>query len=143
MLPGWRYRSKVDSSKRGSVMLDFNWVIFRTSVHIIFQTDNFSTLCYVRADLSQLAGIATSKEGKGGKQYWTIIFSIEIHFGLTEFRARIKWNDKVSFGLHYLLLETSNDFRRTLSDSTFNSASIFEGLTLLQWSRVDRLQRKW
>lgn len=23
------------------------------------------------------------------------MFSIEIHFGLTEFRARIKWNDKV------------------------------------------------
>ncbi|KAI0091316.1 hypothetical protein BDY19DRAFT_984231 [Irpex rosettiformis] len=55
--------------------------------------DNFSTLCYVRADLSLLAGSAQSKEGKGGKMYWTIVFSIEIHFGLTEFRARIKWTD--------------------------------------------------
>ena len=25
--------------------------------------------------------------------YWTIVFSIEIQFGLTEFRARIKWVD--------------------------------------------------
>lgn len=35
--------------------------------------------------------------GQGGKKYWTIVFSIEIHFGLTEFRARIKWNDDVCF----------------------------------------------
>lgn len=55
----------------------------------------FSTLCYVRADLSPLAGSATAKSGRGGKTYWTIVFSIEIHFGLTEFKARIKWNDNV------------------------------------------------
>lgn len=55
--------------------------------------DHFSTLCYVRADLSPLAGSAQPKQGTGGKQYWTIVFSIEIHFGLTEFRARIKWTD--------------------------------------------------
>lgn len=35
--------------------------------------------------------------GQGGKTYWTIVFSIEIHFGLTEFKARIKWNDDVCF----------------------------------------------
>ena len=33
--------------------------------------------------------------GPGGKKYWTIVFSIEIHFGLTEFKARIKWTDDV------------------------------------------------
>lgn len=31
--------------------------------------------------------------------YWNIVFSIEIHFGLTEFRARIKWTDNVGLGL--------------------------------------------
>ena len=35
--------------------------------------------------------------GPGGKKYWTIVFSIEIHFGLTEFKARIKWTDDVCF----------------------------------------------
>ncbi|KAI0926081.1 hypothetical protein AcV5_008643 [Taiwanofungus camphoratus] len=60
---------------------------------IIRDAENFSTLCYVRADLSPLAGSAQSKQGKNGKTYWTIVFSIEIHFGLTEFRARIKWVD--------------------------------------------------
>ena len=35
--------------------------------------------------------------GQGGKKYWTIVFSIEIHFGLTEFKARIKWTDDVCF----------------------------------------------
>ena len=59
-------------------------------------TDDFSTLCYVRADLSPLAGSATSKVSRSGKTYWTIVFSIEIHFGLTEFKARIKWVDDVS-----------------------------------------------
>lgn len=58
--------------------------------------DNFSTLCYVRADLSPLAGSAQPKQSKNGKTYWTIVFSIEIHFGLTEFKARIKWTDSVS-----------------------------------------------
>ena len=59
--------------------------------------DDFSTLCFVRADLSPLTASAKAMTGQGGKKYWTIVFSIEIHFGLTEFRARIKWNDDVSF----------------------------------------------
>ncbi|OBZ72459.1 hypothetical protein A0H81_07925 [Grifola frondosa] len=39
-------------------------------------------------------------QGKNGKMYWLIVFSIEIHFGLTEFRARIKWTDngRVKYG---------------------------------------------
>ncbi|KAH6912722.1 hypothetical protein BKA70DRAFT_1264772 [Coprinopsis sp. MPI-PUGE-AT-0042] len=52
---------------------------------------DFSTLCIVRADLSMLSDSAVPKMGRGGKNYWTIVFSVEIHFGLTEFRARIKW----------------------------------------------------
>ena len=53
----------------------------------------------MRADLSPLAGSAQQKEGKNGKSYWNIVFSIEIHFGLTEFKARIKWVDNVSISL--------------------------------------------
>ncbi|CAL1716267.1 unnamed protein product [Somion occarium] len=60
---------------------------------ILRNAENFSTLCYVRADLSPLAGSAQPKDGRNGKKYWTIVFSIEIHFGLTEFKARIKWQD--------------------------------------------------
>ncbi|KAI0078813.1 hypothetical protein K474DRAFT_1593468 [Panus rudis PR-1116 ss-1] len=63
---------------------------------ILRGAEHFSTLCYVRADLSPLAGSAQPKQGKNGKTYWTIVFSIEIHFGLTEFKARIKWTDNVS-----------------------------------------------
>ncbi|KAF8917493.1 hypothetical protein CPB85DRAFT_1374267 [Mucidula mucida] len=55
--------------------------------------ENFSTLCLVRADLSPLSGIVETKVGRDGRSYWTIVFSIEIHFGLTEFKARIKWLD--------------------------------------------------
>ncbi len=59
-------------------------------------TETFSTLCIVQADLSLLSGSAEPKVGTNGKQYWTIVFSVEIHFGLTEFKARIKWVDNVS-----------------------------------------------
>ncbi|TFK36651.1 hypothetical protein BDQ12DRAFT_236216 [Crucibulum laeve] len=57
------------------------------------QADDFSTLCVVRADLSPLSGSAEPKTNRNGKTYWTIVFSVEIHFGLTEFKARIKWVD--------------------------------------------------
>lgn len=55
--------------------------------------ENFSTLCVVRANLSPLADSAQPKDGRNGTKYWTIVFSVEIHFGLTEFKARIKWVD--------------------------------------------------
>lgn len=60
---------------------------------ILRHAEDYSTLCVVRADLSLLSGSAEPKQGKNGKAYWTIVFSVEIHFGLTEFKARIKWND--------------------------------------------------
>ncbi|KAG2146157.1 uncharacterized protein EDB93DRAFT_1240978 [Suillus bovinus] len=63
---------------------------------ILRHAEDYSTLCVVRADLSLLSGSAEPKLGKNGKTYWTIVFSVEIHFGLTEFKARIKWNDNVS-----------------------------------------------
>ncbi|KIJ98141.1 hypothetical protein K443DRAFT_220891 [Laccaria amethystina LaAM-08-1] len=64
------------------------------------QADDFSTLCVVRADLSLLSGSAEPKRGRGGKTYWTIVFSVEIHFGLTEFKARIKWMDNGTTKYH-------------------------------------------
>ena len=58
-------------------------------------SEDFSTLCVVQADLSPLESSAQPRSGRGNKTYWTIVFSIEIHFGLTEFKARIKWVDNV------------------------------------------------
>ncbi|KAF9496734.1 hypothetical protein BDN71DRAFT_1482148 [Pleurotus eryngii] len=60
---------------------------------IMRQAEDFGTLCVVQANLSPLASSAEPKTGRNGKTYWTIVFSVEIHFGLTEFKARIKWND--------------------------------------------------
>lgn len=56
-------------------------------------SDKFSTLLVVQADLSLLNASAEPKVGKNGKKYWTIVFFVEIHFGLTEFKVRIKWMD--------------------------------------------------
>jgi hypothetical protein len=69
----------------------------RTSsgLRLTYPSEDYGTLCVVRADLSPLSGSAEPKSGRNGKTYWTIVFSVEIHFGLTEFRARIKWNDNV------------------------------------------------
>ncbi|KIY51050.1 hypothetical protein FISHEDRAFT_37884 [Fistulina hepatica ATCC 64428] len=60
---------------------------------ILRDQEEFSTLCVVRADLSPLSSSAEPKQGRGGKVYWKIVFSVEIQFGLTEFKARIKWLD--------------------------------------------------
>ncbi|KAL5504173.1 hypothetical protein ACEPAH_8246 [Sanghuangporus vaninii] len=63
-------------------------------------SDQFGSLCFVRADLSKLSNSAEPKKGANGQTYWTVVFSIEIHFGLTEFKARMKWNEdgKVRYG---------------------------------------------
>lgn len=66
-----------------------------TPMWINRRAEDFTTLCIVQADLSPLAGSAQPKPGRS-KTYWTIVFSVEIHFGLTEFKARIKWVDSVS-----------------------------------------------
>ena len=45
--------------------------------------------------MSKLSNSAEPKRGANGQTYWTVVFSIEIHFGLTEFKARMKWNEDV------------------------------------------------
>ena len=74
---------------------------------------------------------AEPKTGKNGKKYWTIVFSVEIHFGLTEFKARIKWMDKVStiHHINYTSKHTDlNSFHfmsvRAKSNSKHNLAQI-------------------
>ena len=87
--------------------MDFAWARYASihgtavspfqDINRVAVPEDFSTLCFVRADLSPLTASARGMTGEGGKKYWTIVFSIEIHFGLTEFKARIKWNDDVRF----------------------------------------------
>ena len=64
-------------------------------------SDTFGSLCFVRADLSRLSNSAETKKGANGQTYWTVVFSIEIHFGLTEFKARMKWNEDVSLLINF------------------------------------------
>ena len=64
--------------------------------NIVFFADQFASLCHVKADLSKLTNSAEPKIGPNGQTYWTVVFNIEIHFGLTEFKARIKWVEDVS-----------------------------------------------
>lgn len=89
--PKWILRGQGTSCYMKCQVLHFD------SSNRVVVLDDFSTLCFVRADLSPLTASAKAMTGQGGKKYWTIVFSIEIHFGLTEFKARLKWNDDVRF----------------------------------------------
>ncbi|TDL19908.1 hypothetical protein BD410DRAFT_815768 [Rickenella mellea] len=55
--------------------------------------EHFGSLCFVQADLSKLSDSAQPKDGPNGETYWTVVFYIEIQFGLTEFKARIRWKE--------------------------------------------------
>jgi len=63
------------------------------------------------------------------KTYWTIVFSVEIHFGLTEFRARIKWTDNVRRLWEFDTARVANTFiissRRARRNSKPYSLTIF------------------
>lgn len=114
-----------------------------SSVHlhigVEYLLEDFTTLCFVRADLSPLSGSAQPKSGKAGKMYWTIVFSIEIHFGLTEFKARIKWNDNVSVKSTNLDAQTQqNQILKGKSQIVSSSISILICPKLNIFSTADR-----
>jgi len=99
-----RDRDLVLPRTRGTAKVDFAWARWGSidvspfqGVNRVMVPEDFSTLCFVRADLSPLAASARATTGEGRKRYWKIVFTIEIHFGLTEFKAMIKWNDDVRF----------------------------------------------
>ena len=62
---------------------------------IVCSKNHSRSSSHVQADLSKLSNSAEAKTGPNGQVYWTVVFSIEIHFGLTEFKARIKWTEDV------------------------------------------------
>jgi hypothetical protein len=86
VIPKWIERNSGAFSRAGAAVARKGGADARAA-------DVFGTLCLVRADLSPLTATAQPKTGRNGKNFWTIVFSIEIHFGLTEFKARIKWVD--------------------------------------------------
>lgn len=63
---------------------------------------HFGSLCFVRADLSKISSSAEPLKGPDGQTYWTVVFSIEIHFGLTEFKARMKYVEDVRLFFYYV-----------------------------------------
>ena len=63
----------------------------------VLPLDDFSTrVCFTWADPSTLTAISKAVTSQG-KKCWSITFSTEIHFGLTEFKVRIKWDDDMFF----------------------------------------------
>ena len=62
--------------------------------------DNYSTLCYVHADTSQIAKtlkpLQSHRSADGHVLYYRMSFNIILSFGLTEFKAQIGWMEDVS-----------------------------------------------
>ena len=84
------------SGSTGIPVRNFKGILLIMAMGSLLSIDSFASLCFVRADLSRLSNSAQPKTGPNGQTYWTVVFSIEIHFGLTEFKARMKWNEDVS-----------------------------------------------
>ena len=64
----------------------------------------------MRADLSKLSSAAEPKKGADGQKYWLVVFAIEILFGLTEFKARMKWVEDVRAHLFRIQNESTDTF---------------------------------
>jgi hypothetical protein len=60
--------------------------------------ESFSTLCYVRFDLSEAAKTLTPKRKVLGPMglFYTLTFDVVISFGSTEFSAQVAWKVNVS-----------------------------------------------
>lgn len=54
-------------------------------------------MCSVKADLSKLCTPKTLwRRRDTGACYWRLQYEVELQFGLTELKARLKWDEGVS-----------------------------------------------
>jgi hypothetical protein len=74
----------------------------------LYFSDNYTQLCSIEADFSQVPLLPQSKATGTGSVY-IIEFEIILLFGTTELKAQIAWKENVSFYLSYAI--QSNRFR--------------------------------
>ena len=60
--------------------------------------DNYTKLCTIEADLSRVPMLSQPK-ATGNGSFYRVDYEIIILFGMTELKAQIAWEEKVS-GLH-------------------------------------------
>ena len=58
----------------------------------LFLAANFTTLCEMQVDLSEIPKIT---KRNAGKTYYTIEYDLVLVFGLTEFQAQVRWLENV------------------------------------------------
>ena len=73
----------------------------RASQADLLGIEMFNRVCVVSADLSHLCRPA-DLQYYNGKTFWKLKYELEIMFGLTELRARVKWTEGVSLFVHRL-----------------------------------------
>ena len=82
--------------------------------------ESFSTLCYVRFDLSEAAETLTPRRKLFGPMglYYSLSFEVIISFGSTEFTAQVAWKVNVSRWFSFWgFLKSHCDFVRALRQS--------------------------
>ena len=97
----------------------------------------FSTLCTVKADMSQLASVLKPQRGRGGAIYYQHYFDIVLLFGLTELKAQISWTEHVrdlclctstSPDLFYHRAKKSGEYHLSISPSSTQLTLVIPGV---------------
>jgi len=66
-----------------------------TEACFLNDADNYSTLCTVNVDLSQMGKALGPFKGAGGRIFYKADFDIVLLFGLTELKAQLVWKENV------------------------------------------------
>ncbi len=61
--------------------------------HVVVLAENYTRLCTINVDLSQLP-VSTRPKTKGRGVYYTLSYEIVLFFGLTELKAQVAWKEK-------------------------------------------------
>jgi len=90
------YQSEMDGRWRWSVVYLQCARALTCYLHLL-QTDQYSRLCTIKADISHLP--KTPKKNPSGGTYYRIDYSVILLFGLTELKAQLCWNENVRYSL--------------------------------------------
>jgi len=90
MLSWWTGESRM--GRHWSVYVIF--LSYAVSAHMIYVLANFTILCTLVADLSNVP--LSPKRNSKGETYYIVTFDIVMNFGLTELQAQLRWLENVS-----------------------------------------------
>jgi len=135
-----RYQSEMDGRWCWSVIY-LQYARALTCYLHLLQTDQYSRLCTIKADISHLP--KTPKINPSGGTYYRIDYSVILLFGLTELKAQLCWNENVRYSLWiFLCLPLLKFFSLGSRASVRNSPHQRESILTSYWSTIGA-RLKW